>query len=110
MRILNCHDRFDEFALHRWEGEGGCMGLTPHRGRDGPRSHDREVPTGRSIEDAANAFAPAGLSLSPRARISLTVQSKLKGTSHVPLDEPGFENSVRSARSGQYRRLTVPSA
>jgi hypothetical protein len=38
MSRIVCHDRFDEHALHRWEAEGGCLGVMPQRGRDGPCS------------------------------------------------------------------------
>jgi hypothetical protein len=38
-------DRFEAYALIRWEGEGGCMGITPQRGRDRPCSGDLRTAT-----------------------------------------------------------------
>ena len=98
MMMINCNNRFDEHALHRWEAEGGCLGVMPQRGRDGPRSQRPDLSTRFAAGSAA-----VRLSLSPNPRTSLTVEAEPKGTSHVAFDKLRFENSVRSARSGQHR-------
>jgi len=35
-------DRHDEHALHRWEGEGGCLGVAVRPRRDESRSDRRQ--------------------------------------------------------------------
>lgn len=55
MNRFNCHDRFDDYALQRWEGEGGCMGRARQQRRIDMRSPRRHLQPRDNAKDAAPA-------------------------------------------------------
>ena len=57
MNMITCQDRFDERALHRWEGEGGCTRVTQEHSRDEPRGDRRVFAASPVRKPAAEASA-----------------------------------------------------
>ena len=97
MSKINCPKCFDDNAMLRWEGEGGCTRVTQQRGRDGPQSQRNDIRAG--AEPASAPVTP-----SSGAGTSLTRKTGTKDTPYVSFEEPRFKNPVQNASNGQQRR------
>ena len=60
MSKINCPKCFDDNAMLRWEGEGGCTRVTQQRGRDGPQSQRNDIRAGADTRDRRPDGCAAG--------------------------------------------------